>query len=193
MREWLKGIDSSFSCYFAIIEDNYDTVDQICRLYAVDSKNPDPALKGKHVDPVFFGDNRISDPEHRRQFKKWFAKSMDQSFVDDEAPALASAAVPPHSVAPVVAIASPSAGSVPASGWHAPEAVVADVQKTDQPGQEVAAGWASSRAWSGDAWTGSSWWGSQAGNENDEKATNDASETTWSKSAWGASDYSSWK
>ena len=24
-----------------------------------------------------------------------------------------------------------------------------------------------------------SWWGSQAGNERDEKATNDASETTW--------------
>jgi len=187
MREWLKSIDSSFTFYFKIIEDNYDTVDQICRLYAVDSKKTNPALKGKYVDPLFFDDNKISDLEHRRLFKKWFAKRMGLDFVDDSAAAVSAPAgaaagssassapmSPTAQVAPtaVSGVASPAAGSTSTAGGYAE--------------------WAGPGAsWSGEAWKGGSW--GEKASESDEKG---AAETAWTGSSWGGSEWSAsdkWK
>lgn len=64
MRRWLRGIDASLSQYFPTFEENYDTVDQICRLYTVG--------EAKSLDPLFFEDNRVLDPEHRKLFGRWF-------------------------------------------------------------------------------------------------------------------------
>lgn len=68
MREWLSEIDRSFDQYFKTIEENYDTVDQIVRLYTVEGQN------GKSLDPLFFDDNKVTSEAHRLLFKNWFGK-----------------------------------------------------------------------------------------------------------------------
>lgn len=67
MRVWLRDIDERLVEYAGILEENYDTVDQICRLYIVDSN------AHKHLDPLFFDDNGINDHDHRLLFGRWFA------------------------------------------------------------------------------------------------------------------------
>lgn len=187
MREWLRSIDPSFTFYFKIIEDNYDTVDQICRLYAVDSKKTNPASKSKYVDPLFFDDNKISDLEHRRLFKQWFARRMGLDFVDDSAPAASS---------PATVATGSSAPSVPMSPIaHATPATVSGVTSPAAGSTSTARGyaeWASLGAsWSGEAWKGSSW--GERASESDEKG---AAETAWTGSSWGGSEWNAsekWK
>mmetsp|Transcript_55320 Transcript_55320/g.147690 ORF Transcript_55320/g.147690 Transcript_55320/m.147690 type:complete len:270 (-) Transcript_55320:27-836(-) len=48
------------------MEANYDTVDQICRLYTQTDKSV------KTLDPLFFEDNQITDSLHKRLFFDWF-------------------------------------------------------------------------------------------------------------------------
>ncbi|CAE8620395.1 unnamed protein product [Polarella glacialis] len=91
----LRSIDTNFTSYFQILEENYDTVDQIRRLYTawrlVDRKR---SGEPKYFDPnprrgygystigthrLFFQDNHVTDPGHRRLFKKWFADEWDQT------------------------------------------------------------------------------------------------------------------
>jgi hypothetical protein len=181
MREWLKGIDSSFTCYFGIFEDNYDTVDQICRLYAVASEKNNPALLGKFVDPIFFDDNQISSPEHRRLFKKWFAKRMGQDYIDDEAPSTDLSAEP--SVGTADSDATPASPAPAADRSSAPLFdSTAHAQKSSTAVKEVS-GWGGYGAWSSDAWNGSSWW-DKAGDK-DEKSGNGTSDAAWTNSSWG--------
>lgn len=63
---WLLEIDStgSLSAYRGAIEESYDTVDQIIRLYSRDEGV---------VDVSFFDDVGIEDPNHRHLFSAWFA------------------------------------------------------------------------------------------------------------------------
>ncbi|CAJ1350971.1 unnamed protein product, partial [Effrenium voratum] len=59
IRSWLLGIDCTLLSYFDIIEENYDTVDQICRLYLVEDGGQ------RRLDPLFFEDNQgahLPDP-----------------------------------------------------------------------------------------------------------------------------------
>ncbi|CAJ1388234.1 unnamed protein product [Effrenium voratum] len=67
IRSWLLGIDCTLLSYFDIIEENYDTVDQICRLYLVEDGGQ------RRLDPLFFEDNQVTDAEHQRLFRQWFA------------------------------------------------------------------------------------------------------------------------
>lgn len=190
MREWLKNIDSSFTKYFKIIEDNYDTVDQICRLYAVDSKKLNPALKGKYVDPLFFEDNGILDPEHRRMFKKWFAKRMGTDFVDEEVfSAVATSSSQPLGAATSSSSQPAGASPVPASSSSAPvwvppgaseAAGSASASSSWNSGHEASAtGWGG--GWSGEAWKGGAW--GERGK--DEKSASSPSETAWTQPSWG--------
>mmetsp|Transcript_6986 Transcript_6986/g.11096 ORF Transcript_6986/g.11096 Transcript_6986/m.11096 type:complete len:301 (-) Transcript_6986:38-940(-) len=82
MRDWLRSIDTNFTSYFQILEENYDTVDQIRRLYTVDRKR---SGEPKYFDPLFFQDNHVTDPGHRRLFKKWFADEWGMAFAEDQA------------------------------------------------------------------------------------------------------------
>mmetsp|Transcript_18948 Transcript_18948/g.34090 ORF Transcript_18948/g.34090 Transcript_18948/m.34090 type:complete len:224 (-) Transcript_18948:28-699(-) len=179
MREWLTGIHGSLSKYFSIIEENYDTVDQICRLYAVDAKKPRAERQSKYVDPLFFSDNQVNDPEHRRLFKQWFAKRLGVQFVDDEAPEL------------VVSTASEQAKQTqtappPAAPKDIPqEAAPAAAQKTWQAGS----GWG---AWSAGSWNGgNSWWqkadekGGAEGSPAKDATGYPNNRNSWTSAGWG--------
>ncbi|CAJ1388231.1 unnamed protein product [Effrenium voratum] len=72
IRSWLLGIDCTLLSYFDIIEENYDTVDQICRLYLVEDGGQ------RRLDPLFFEDNQVTDAEHQRLFRQWFAGKAGQ-------------------------------------------------------------------------------------------------------------------
>ncbi|CAE7298529.1 unnamed protein product [Symbiodinium pilosum] len=76
LHNWLRCICPSFTCYFQTMEENYDTVDQICRLYLVEEEDGERKPE-KRLDPLFFEDNKISDPEHQRLFRQWFAENPD--------------------------------------------------------------------------------------------------------------------
>lgn len=183
MRKWLSGIDSSLTQYFSTIEDNYDTVDQICRLYAVDSEKPKPALKGKFLDPLFFDDNNISDPDHRRLFKKWFAERIGVDFVDDE-PRSVTTTVAEATKLDSIELAAVSTSEVRADAVPSPE----KSWGTSSPEKSWGYG-----VWSGDSWSGS-WWEGDSGRERIAASEKMPASTTWSWS--GYSDWSSsdkWK
>lgn len=183
MRKWLSGIDTSLSQYFATIEENYDTVDQICRLYAVDSEKPKPALKGKFLDPLFFDDNNISDPEHRRLFKKWFAAKLGVQFIDDEPAVIVSSVDEKDEL-----------GNVEGGSSVSSESKTHSVTLPDKCWSTAAPemNWG---AWSVDSWSASAWWESSAGRESTTMSDKAPASNTWS--SWsGYSDWSSserWK
>lgn len=176
MKRWLLDINSKFSAYFSIIEENYDTVDQICRLYTVEG----PDKKGKVLDPLFFDDNKVSDPEHRREFKKWFAAKHGVTFVDEAEPASDSAPVTAAVVEPAWKLQNGTGPGVPAEAVAAPGGA--------PPGQSWTSGWSSSggsgwgAGWSGQGWTAAepasgsapAWSGAEGGGW-----------AAWSGSSWG--------
>ncbi|CAE7328115.1 unnamed protein product [Symbiodinium sp. CCMP2456] len=91
LRDWLRSISPTFTCYFQIMEDNYDTVDQICRLYLIEEEDGESKTE-KRLDPLFFQDNGINDPEHQRLFRQWFASKCSLTAGGSEA---ADPALPP--------------------------------------------------------------------------------------------------
>eukprot|EP00439_Symbiodinium_sp_Y106_P056499 s122_g7.t3 len=107
LRDWLRSISPTFTCYFQIMEENYDTVDQICRLYLIEEtpskcyltsfglelEEDGESKNDKRLDPLFFQDNGINDPEHQRLFRQWFASKF--SLTADEIKA-ADPAIPPE-------------------------------------------------------------------------------------------------
>ncbi len=60
LRDWLESIHPTLKVYLPMLEDNYDTVSQILRLYVEEG--------GKQLDPLFFEDNHIVNVEHQRLF-----------------------------------------------------------------------------------------------------------------------------
>ncbi|CAE7945133.1 unnamed protein product [Symbiodinium sp. KB8] len=91
LRDWLRSISPIFTCYFQIMEENYDTVDQICRLYLIEEEDGESKTE-KRLDPLFFQDNGIKDPEHQRLFRQWFASKCSLTADGSEA---ADLALPP--------------------------------------------------------------------------------------------------
>lgn len=59
LRDWLESIHPTLKVYLPMLEDNYDTLRQILRLYVEG---------GKQLDPLFFEDNHIVNVEHQRLF-----------------------------------------------------------------------------------------------------------------------------
>ena len=59
LRDWLESIHPTLKVYLPMLEDNYDTLRQILRLYVEG---------GKRLDPLFFEDNHIVNGEHQRLF-----------------------------------------------------------------------------------------------------------------------------
>lgn len=139
MRSWLTGIDSSFSSYFGIIEGNYDTIDQICRLYTLEDRSNG---REKRLDPLFFEDNNITNLRHRTLFEKWFADKWGIPFEQPE-----------------TVVQDGSAASKPTS---APAGVAAAMAESPQRSEawRNGAGWGSGAGWSPESWRGggSSWW-----------------------------------
>mmetsp|Transcript_173892 Transcript_173892/g.557353 ORF Transcript_173892/g.557353 Transcript_173892/m.557353 type:complete len:252 (-) Transcript_173892:21-776(-) len=66
LRGWLLEVDDSGSLahhYLARLQDNYDTPEQVCRLYAA----------GAAWSHLFFQDLQVLDPRHRGLFSVWLA------------------------------------------------------------------------------------------------------------------------
>ena len=59
LRDWLESIHPTLKVYLPMLEDNYDTLRQILRLYVEG---------GKRLDPLFFEDNHIVNGEHQLLF-----------------------------------------------------------------------------------------------------------------------------
>ena len=71
LRDWLEGMHPSLMVYLPVLQENYDTLGQIVRLYVLE----DPRKSGSvQLDPLFFDDNQIRE-EHQKFFTDWFAKS----------------------------------------------------------------------------------------------------------------------
>uniref|UniRef100_A0A7S4RZF4 Uncharacterized protein n=1 Tax=Alexandrium monilatum TaxID=311494 RepID=A0A7S4RZF4_9DINO len=69
---WLREVDPAgrLSDYARVLEESYDTVDQIVRLYC------GSAEEGGRLDMTFFDDVDVRDPEHQRLFSEWSARRV---------------------------------------------------------------------------------------------------------------------
>jgi len=63
---WLLDVDhsGSLSVYAETLEESYDTIDQILRLYTLEEGG---------LDTTFFDDARVSDLTHQQHFSDWFS------------------------------------------------------------------------------------------------------------------------
>eukprot|EP00434_Breviolum_minutum_P028375 symbB.v1.2.025103.t3/scaffold2405.1/size80018/3 len=155
LRDWLESIHPTLKVYLPMLEDNYDTLRQILRLYVEG---------GKRLDPLFFEDNHIVNGEHQRLFSDWFATRSVH-------PTLA----PRDGSQPEVVVAEdpwlnrdPWSAAVEMERSVEPEAEIREIERSERSPSKNWMGWKDWtekdwnewndwKDWNGTAWTEKDW------------------------------------
>ncbi|CAK9007795.1 unnamed protein product [Durusdinium trenchii] len=103
LRQWLRSIDASLEDrYFPILEEHYDTLSQIKRVYLFHDES------GPHLDAQFFEDNHIDRP-HQQLFRAALERGLSR--LDRAVSAVSATSELPEKEGPATAGDAANAGS----------------------------------------------------------------------------------